>query len=134
MSESCPKCWQPVDAHSRTESYVRYNCGTTHGCNGFAQSRQCRINELEAAIKKHHDQHAELEAEVAAMKTAWFETHAEVERLRADKERLDWLEKKGDEERWWRTLPVDDPTPIYRPLFRQNEPITREAIDRARKS
>ena len=47
---------------------------------------------------------------------------AEVRALRKDRERLDWLEME---------MAIEFEDGKYRALFRQNMPITREAIDAA---
>lgn len=59
--------------------------------------------------------------------------HARVAELEADAERLDWLEGEYAREQVWLRgeKPVGDMPPS---LFRSNTPITRAAIDTARKA
>jgi len=60
------------------------------------------------------------------------EAAAAIEALQADAERLDYLEReKAIEEKYLRDLSRDD-RPLA--LFRRNMPITRAAIDAARKA
>ena len=63
------------------------------------------------------------------LKVHMGEIIAELEELRKDKARLDWLEREFiTEKESWR-----HEQPFYHPLFRKNAPITRSAIDAAMK-
>ncbi len=92
------------------------------------------------AIDPHEDEHARTVKTIhgnAAMLASMLRSaeterdllRAEIERLRADKQRLDYLEGEWAAENAWRDSGRLSSRPLS--LFRRNVPISRETIDAA---